>query len=69
MWINEELDKLEIGCVIGHDILNHIFHADDSIFVCPTIPGLQRLINVCADVGPSLDMLLNVTKIEVIMFK
>ena len=69
MLISEELNKLKIGCVVGHEILNHVFYADDFILLCPSISGLQRLINVCADVGSSLDMLFNVTKTEVMVFK
>ena len=49
---------------MGHEILNHIFYADEFILLCPTRSGMQRLITICADAGLILDKLFNVTKTE-----
>ena len=33
MLISDELNKLKIRCVVGHEFLNHIFYADDYIII------------------------------------
>ena len=57
IYIDEVIQKvssLEIGCELIHRKLNIFGFADDLIMICPTLTGLQTILN-CA--GPILNRL------------
>ena len=42
--LSTKLNKMNIGCVVGDFILNHLLYADDLVFVSPSSAGLKKLI-------------------------
>ena len=43
----EKLNKHKIGCVVDNRIINHLIYADDIVLFCPSLAGLQLLVNEC----------------------
>ncbi len=44
-----QLKNSKVGIRIGPDIYSAIAYADDVTTICSTVPGLQKLINICED--------------------
>ena len=42
----ESLKQRNIGCKIGNNILGVFGYADDLTLLCPTLSGLQEMLNV-----------------------
>ena len=49
----EKLRKLNIGCKIGTSYNGGVGYADDIFLMCPTLDGLQKMLNVCEDYAKS----------------
>ena len=50
IFINDllkELSSLQSGVKIGNDLYNSMAYADDITLLSSTVPGLQKLIDVC----------------------
>ena len=65
VYIDELLKRLErtgIGCMIGHEWFGALGYADDITLLCPSIQGLQELVNVCSDFGHEYDIIYNPKK-------
>jgi hypothetical protein len=60
--LSENLSESSIGCHMKSTCLNHMFFADDSILMAPTIESLQSLIDICVDYAKRFDILYNDTK-------
>jgi len=60
--LSNELISEKVGCYINGNCMNHLFYADDTILLAPTVHGLQRLIDVCKSFGDSNDITYNFTK-------
>ena len=45
------LNTITIGCKLGTRTVNHLIYADDLVTICPSVKGLQRLINICQNCG------------------
>ena len=45
----KQLNKSEFGLCIGNELYNSFAYADDITLFCATVPGLQKLINICTD--------------------
>ena len=43
----KELSRMNIGCCIGKNYVGVIGYADDLFLMCPTLDGLQKMLNVC----------------------
>ena len=43
----ERTKQNKIGCFVGKSLVNHLLFADDLCCFCPSIYGLQRIIDVC----------------------
>ena len=43
-----ELNKLQAGCCIGNNLINHILFADDLCCLSASLDGLQFIVNVCS---------------------
>ena len=46
-----KLNNLDIGCVIGSLIVNHLLYADDLVLISPSSRGLYRLLRECEQYG------------------
>ena len=67
--LSTELNKMNIGCVMGELTINHLLYADDIVLVSPSSAGLKRLLEVCEIFGKENDILFNATKSAVMFFK
>lgn len=43
----EELRRRKVGCCIGQNYVGVVGYADDLLLMCPTIDGLQEMLNIC----------------------
>ena len=66
--ISVTLNNMNIGCVIGNLIINHLFYADDLVLISPSRNGLQRLVNICYKLGIDLDIKYNEKKTMCVIF-
>ncbi len=51
-----------IGCFIGHMYVGGMAYANDLKLLCPSIRGLQKMVNICSEFGIEYDILYNETK-------
>ena len=52
IYMEEFISRLEhsgIGCYIGNEYYGNISSADDRKFLCPSINGLQKMLDICND--------------------
>ena len=40
-----ERNNIKVGCYIGEVLLNHMMFAEDICVFCPSVRGLQRLLD------------------------
>ena len=45
--LSGSLDECNIGCTVSNILCNHLFYADDIVLLCPSVKGLQHLVNIC----------------------
>ena len=65
MYFDELLKRLEssgMGCYIGHHFYGCVGYADDVKLLCPSINGLQSMINVCENFADEFDVTFNTKK-------
>jgi exonuclease III len=60
--LSKQLASEKVGCYMNNRCMNHLFYADDTILLAPTVHGLQRLIDVCKCFGDSNDITYNFKK-------
>ena len=60
--LSRSLNSLNIGCKIGPRLVNHLAYADDLVLICPSVKGLQRLVDVCQEYGDCNDITYNCKK-------
>ena len=63
--IYELLQRLEdhsVGCHIGNEYYGTLCYADDPTLLCPTMYGLQYMVNVCEMFGREHCVTFNVAK-------
>ena len=58
----KELNKIKVGCFVGKSLVNHLLFADDLCCFCPSIHGLQRIIDVCHSYASSHNIIFNCQK-------
>ena len=57
--LSKELNKIKVGCFVGKSFVNHLLFADDLCCFCPSIHGLQRIIDVCHSYASSHNIIFN----------
>ena len=60
--LSNELNNVKAGCYIGDALLNHLMFADDICVFCPSVRGLQELLNVCQAYADSHGIIFNCSK-------
>lgn len=65
----EELSSARVGCHIAGSCVNNISYADDMALLSPSIAGLSKLISICEMYAAKHDLVYNVKKTEVMVFK
>ena len=61
--------KSQIGCQIDNVCVNHVMYADDICLMAPSPAALQKLINICYDVGLRNNLTFNSSKSFCMVFK
>ena len=56
------LNKLQIGCLYAVTIINHMVYADDLCIFLPSVSGLRKLTNCCAEYDNMFDIAYNANK-------
>ena len=67
--LSNQLNKMNIGCVMGNTIINHLMYADDIVLISPSSAGLKSLLNICEKFGEQNDILFNASKSAIMVFK
>lgn len=63
-----ELEKRGDGCWIGHKYYGIVGFADDLKLLCPSLKGLQKMLNVCHKFSVSTGLIFNSDKTVCIKF-
>ena len=53
---------MNVGCLIGQKLVNHLMYADDIVLIAPSSAGMQKLLNTCCSFGVSHDVVYNCSK-------
>ena len=56
------------GCRLSGKFIGGLAYADDITLLCPSLHGLQEMINICADFGTDYHVTFNDKKTNCIMF-
>ena len=67
--LSMQLNNLNIGCVIGNTIINHLLYADDIVLLSPSSAGLKALLTICEQFGEKHDIIFNASKSAIMLFK
>ena len=67
--LSEKLNKHKVGCFLDGTLMNHFKYADDIVLCCPSIKGLQHLINICKQYGDEYDIIFNEKKSVAMTFR
>ena len=51
-----------MGCLFNGHIINHLMYADDIVLLCPSVKGLQQLVDKCCNFGETNDIIFNESK-------
>ena len=62
------LESLGIGCHVGNNFVGAFCYADDLTLLCPSLKGLQTMLNVCETFAKEYDLQFNPKKSECIHF-
>lgn len=71
IYMDELLTRLKntgVGCYMGHHYLGSLGYADDLKLLCPTIAGLQTLVDTCQKFALDFDLLFNTKKTHCICY-
>ena len=66
--LSVELNKLQAGCCIGNNLINHILFADDLCCFSASLDGLQSIVNKCSKFALKNDLVFNCKKSFGVMF-
>jgi len=64
-----ELNSIEAGTYIGEVLLNHLMFADDICVFCPSVRGLESILDVCQAYAQSHGNIFNCSKTVCMTFK
>ena len=56
------------GCRIGHRYAGAFGFADDLILICPTEPGIRKMLKICEEYATEHDLLFNGAKSKLLIF-
>ena len=71
LYMDTLLKRLEshgIGCHIGHYYYGALSYADDLALLCPSVSGLQEMLNICDEFSKEFDVQFNAKKTVSICF-
>ena len=56
------LERSSVGCKMGNKFYGSFGYADDLKILCPSIGGLQKMLDICETFGVEYDVLFNAKK-------
>ena len=56
------LRQLSIGCHLRSMYIGCLLYADDMLLICPSVRGLQHMLDVCVSIGDSVSLQFNASK-------
>ena len=56
------------GCFIGPHYYGALGYADDIVLLCPSVSGMNKMLNICSDYAERHSILFNTKKSQVIYF-
>ena len=71
IYMDELISRLKstgVGCYMGHHYLGNLGYADDLKLLCPSITGLQKLVDTCQQFAFDFDLLFNTKKTHCICY-
>ena len=63
-----KLENSGLGCHIGENFYGALCYADDLTLICPSVSGLQEMVNMCDKYGEECDVKFNEAKTVCITF-
>ncbi len=72
VYMDELLTRLQksgLGCHIGHEYYGSLGYADDMELLCPSVKGMQRMINICTQFGDEYGVKYNAGKTMCIKYE
>ena len=63
------LERSGIGCFIGHGFYGCLGYADDFVILCPSLKGLQRMLDLCSEYGDEYNVSYNAKKTVCMVFE
>ena len=62
------MKQRNVGYKIGNKFLGVFSYADDLTILCPTLNGLQEMLNICEDYAKDYNILFNDSKSKLMYF-
>nr|XP_027209908.1 uncharacterized protein LOC113803337 [Penaeus vannamei] len=66
--LSAKLNNHKLGCYINDQLVNHLIYADDIVLLCPSLSGLQTLLNESAEYIAAVKLTLNTDKTRCALF-
>jgi len=66
--LSAKLNNHKLGCYINDQLVNHLIYADDIVLFCPSLSGLQTLLNESAEYIAAVKLTLNTDKTRCVLF-
>ena len=63
------ISQLGVGCKLGINVMNVQAYADDIVLMAPSASGLQKILNRAGNLIADCDLVVNIKKTEVMVFK
>ena len=63
------LEKSAVGCYMGNQYTGAIAYADDITLLCPSVDGMQKMLNICESYANQFDILFNSEKSVLSLFQ
>ena len=60
--LSVNVNKLQIGCLYAGTKMSHMIYADDLCAFSPSVAGLRKLTDCCAEYGSMFDIIYNANK-------
>ena len=64
-----DLEKSGTGCNVGNQYTGALAYADDVTLLCPTLSGMQKMLDICESYANKFDILFNGKKSQLLFFK
>lgn len=69
LFVNDMVDTLNGGCVIGNLKIKALLYADDIVLMAPTATSLQLMINDLEKYCQQWNLKVNLTKSKIMVFR